>query len=84
MALAPALPGVRDFTFLQGLAGIVESLRAISRDQGHGGYASRYAAEVAELQAKEAAGRLNKVDMVRSQRMLATCATTMAKLALQV
>lgn len=69
---------------MEGLAGIVESLRCISRGKGHGGFCTRYAAEVKELQSKEASGRLNHEDMVRCQRMLATCSTTLAELARKV
>ena len=84
-ANAPPVRRLADFTYLEGLAGMLEALRTIPRNQGrHGGYLTRYAGEVECLRAREGAGRLDHDDMVRSQRMLATVATTAATLMLSV
>ena len=75
-----------NFTYVEGLEGMVEALRRVSRtEQREGaGFLTRYSAEVAKLVQKERSGTLTREESVRAQRMVATCATALATIALEV
>ena len=76
---------VKEFTFLEGLEGMVTALRCIPRSEGsHGGFLTRYAGEIEHLKSREADLRFSRDDAVRAHRMLATVATATADLSIQV
>jgi hypothetical protein len=76
---------ITNFTFLEGLRGMVDALRRVSRTERRGaGFLTRYQAEVEGLLIKERAGTLTSDDKVRAKRMLATCATALATISSQV
>ena len=75
-----------DFTFLEGLEGMVDALQRVSRTErrAEGGFLRRYRAEVEHLLVKERSGLLIADDRVRAKRMLATCATALETIASEV
>jgi hypothetical protein len=72
-----------NFTYVEGLEGMVEALRRVSRTERRegAGFLTKYSVEVAKLVQKERSGTLTKEDSVRAQRMVATCATALATIA---